>query len=102
MWKWKWNKKDLPMQDKMIALLYDHQSGDVSHDRVTSWIISEDERICKDILEKNKKKTTFSYPPQEWGTPTRFDAMNRLCKQLKEKGIKYQFGKVNSYFVKEA
>ncbi len=102
MWIWKWGKKEKPSQDKMVSLLCDHQEETVSHDKVTSWVISENERVCKDLLEDKKRKTNFRYPPQEWDTPTRFEAMNRLCKKVKERGIRYDFGKVNSHFVKEA
>lgn len=101
MWKLKWNKKEKPLQDKMIALLHDHQTETVSHDKITSWIISEDERVRNDILKNNKKKTLFRYPPQEWETHVRYDAVKRLCALLKKEGIKYQFGKVNPYFEKE-
>lgn len=93
MW-WKKKKQD----DKMIALLHDEPSKDISSDAITTWIINEIDRIHTDLFVHEKTTTPFQYPPKVWETSTRFDTMERLLQQLKESGVKHNFRGINKDF----
>lgn len=90
-----WNKKK---NDKMVALLHDNPINDTSPDIVTTWIINEIDRIHTSLYVNEKKTVPFQYPPREWETKVRFNAMQRLLRQLKEQGIKHHFKGIDRDF----